>query len=270
MSEPKRSRTWVWVLGVLAAFLASYAAQRIARQPEKAEAVKAIDGMTASIEHLAEQKKFGADVGPIELQAVAATATGDMGVVELLSKQFINDAAAQYNEYLKALENAGWIGVLDAERLKKDPTMKESRAIVEASKAVVKEYREKSLTLLASLPERAKQATFQSEEVRRGFLDGVASSSVVTLKNNEQNWNHEEAIVAEYAAVIELFARLQGHYQFEEDGSVVFETDEAVETYNGHMTKANELIAAQAEAMKQQQSFALKKMDQARDSVAGR
>ncbi|HEY5756223.1 MAG TPA: hypothetical protein VIU34_10380 [Steroidobacter sp.] len=270
MSEPNRSRPWVWVLGVLAASLAGYAAQRIGRQPDEGEAVKAIDSMTASIEHLAEQKKFGADDGPIELQAVTASAKGDMGVVELLTKQFINDAAAQYNEYLKALENAGWMSVLDAERLKKDPTMMESRAIVAASQAVVKEYREKSLTLLASLPERAKQATFQSEEVRRGFLKGVASSSVVTLKNNEQNWNHEEAIVADYAAVIELLARLQGHYQFGEDGGLVFETDEAVEIYNGHMTKANELIAAQAESMKQQQSSALKKMDEARDSVAGR
>jgi hypothetical protein len=269
MSEPNRSQSWVWVLGVLAACVASYAAERILRQPNQEEAVKAIDSMTASIEHLAEQKN-GADVGPIELQAVTASAKGDMGVVELLTKQFINDAAVQYNEYLKALENAGWIGVLDAERLKKDPTMQESRKIVAASQAIVKEYRAKALVLLDSLPERAKQATFQSEEMRRGFLNGVASSAATTRKNNEQNWNYEEAIVAEYAAVIELLARLQGHYQFGEDGGIEFETDEAVEIYNGHMTKANELIAAQAEAMKQQQASALKKMDQARDTVAGR
>lgn len=263
----KAARAQRWqVFGVL--YGCALAGHAISHQFQEQETLKAMDSIKASMTHYSEQQNLGGVPRPIELQSVTASAKGDIGVMEVLTKQFLSDATAQRNEYLAALEQAGWTRILDPERLERDPTMQESRAIVEASRAVVQQYREKATVLLDSLPERTRKAAFRSDAARRSFLQGAESSNARNRANNERNWNYEEAIVAEYAGVIELLAKIPGRYQFQDDGSVVFETNEAVEIYNGHLTKADELIKAQAKAMTQHQAAAMKRFDEARDKAA--
>lgn len=230
------------------------------------EANRAMDSMKASMTNYSNQLATDPDEMPkrIELQPVTATASGDMGVIEVVTKQLLNDAAMLQNSYLKALEDSGWTMVLDVDRLKKDLGMKESLRIVEATKAVVQEYRGKSEAILDSLPERARAAPFRSESSRRQFLQGAEKGQVTGRANNAKTWDFEQAIIQEYSGIIELLARRQGHYEFDKDNNVLFELDSDIETYNNHMAKADELIKQQAEHVKNVQANAIRKFDQSR------
>jgi hypothetical protein len=233
---------------------------------QKDEANRAMDSMKASMTNYANQVATDPHEMPkqIELQPVTATASGNMGVMEVVAKQLLNDAATLQNSYLKALEASGWTSILDVERLKKDAGMKESLRIVEATKTVVQEYRGKSEAILDSLPERAKAAPFRSESSRRQFLQGAEKGQVAGRANNAKTWDFEQAIIQEYSGIIELLARRQGHYEFDKDNNVLFESDADIETYNNHMAKADELVKQQGEHVKNVQANTIKMLDQSR------
>lgn len=233
---------------------------------QKEEANRALDSMKASMTNYANQVATGPDEMPkkIELQPVTATVSGDLGVMEMVTKQLLNDAATLQNSYLKALEESGWMKLLDPNRLRQDSGMKESLRIVNTTKAAVQEYRGKSAAILDSLPERAKTAPFRSESSRRQFLQGAERGQISARANNAKTWDFEQAIIEEYSAVIELLARRHGHYTFDKDSNVLFESDVDVETYNNHMAKADELIKQQGEHVKDTQANAIKKFDQSR------
>jgi len=261
----KASREYRWrVFAVLygCALVGHYIGGHFQRNDE----AKAMAGMRESLVSMLEQVNAGdpnAVPRPIDLQPATSSATGDLGVTEILTKQMLNDAAATHNEYLKALENAGWMGILDSARLAKDPSMEDSLAIVERTEAIVKEYRAKGFAIIDSMPQRVAQAPFRSETARRQVAKGMEAGLTRARLNNTINWDYEEQIMEEYRGIIELLARRRGKYAFQPDGTVVFESVEDVETYNAHMSRADEIIRRQAEAMQKQQADALKKLDAA-------
>jgi len=231
----------------------------------RVEANKAMGGMRESFVSFTDQVNTdpNAPVKPIEMQPVTATASGDMGIMEVVTKQLLNDAALMQNAYLKALDEAGWPKILDVERLKQDPTLKESRAIVAAAKEVMQEYRAKSLAIFDSLPERVTNAPFKSESNRRQFLKGAETGRINGRINTVKNWEFEEGIINGYAGVIEVFAQAKGKFQFDAENNVLFESDADAEAFNRHMSQVQTIIEQQSQHMTSIRDAALKKFDSA-------
>lgn len=262
----KSSRDYWWaVFGIL--YLSAIAGQGLGSQArQQEEAGKALDGMKESFVAFSEQMNTGPDAPPskIELQPETTKASGDMGVMELFTKQLLNAGATIHNEYLKALEAAGWMKILDVDRLKSDPTMKESHAIIEAATAVVQEHKAKSLTMFEVLPERVKQAPFQSEASRRDFLKGLEVGLTNGRRNSLKTWDYEEKIVREYSAVIDVLTRSQGRYEIDANNSLIFQSDADAQDFNEHMAAIDSLVKEQAAHVQQVQAKAMEKLDEAR------
>lgn len=317
LEQPKPSRVWMWVLGVIALgllgnavtfqaqgvnsfaystgfwvvpvalgaalFCAIFKSSRefwyhvfavmygsavvgawIGTTIQQQEAAKAMSGMRESLTTFANQMSgdLNAPAQRVDLQPVTTSASGDMGVMEIVTKQLMNDAAAAQNAYLQALEQARWSMLLDVERLRKDTTMTESREIIEATTKVVKEHRAKSLAIFDTLPERVKNAPFKSEAARRQFMAGAEQGMINGRRNGTKTWDYEEAIIREYAAVIDVLTQA-GRYEFDKDNNVLFDNDASIEAYNQHMTTAQRLTEEQAAHIKSAQAAAFKKFDAA-------
>jgi hypothetical protein len=232
---------------------------------QKEEATKAIGGLRESFTSFADQVNSdqNASAKPIEIRPVTATASGDMGVMEVVTKQLLNDAATIRNDYLKALDEAGWGLIMDVDRLKKDRTAEGSRTIIATATKVVQEYRAKSVALFETLPERARNAPFKSETSRRQFLAGAEKGMLQGRMNNMKNWDFEEAIMREYAGVIEVLARVKGGIQLDAKNNVLFESDADVAEYNQRMATIGQLGEQQSAHLKSIQKAALKDFDQA-------
>ena len=76
-------------------------------------------------------------------------------------------------------------------------------------------------------------------------------------------WEYEVQIMQEVAAVIDLLAKRQGHYKFDED-QVRFEEQSDADIFNAHMTKVGELGQAQSEIRKRATTEALNNLDATR------
>lgn len=163
--------------------------------------------------------------GPIAIRPATSNLSGYMGVAEVTMKSLMNEAATVHNEYMKALEQAGWMTLLDPARVKRDKGLVESRAIVANATAVVERYRPKAIGVYDTMQQKAALAAFRSDSFRREFLDGVNKGVATGKKNTVASWDYEARILKEYGAVVELLARREGHFEIAADNQVVFEAD---------------------------------------------
>jgi len=234
-------------------------------QTQEHRARQMADNFRQAVANFAEQTALepGEIPKPITVQPATSNLEGDHGVIEVIGKTMLNDLALVQNEYLKAMEGVGWMTLLDADRLRQDTGMKESRAIITAAEAVVREHRAKSFAVIESLPDRAQRAPFRSDAVRREFLRGAEDGTARGRRNATASWDYEEKILLEYRAVIDLLATRQGLYEFG-NGQVLFEEQSDADIYNAHMAKADELIHEQSDLAKRVSTEALEKLDAAR------
>lgn len=259
----KASRDFRWkIFGVL--YICAIVGSNIGYRIQQQEAGVMMSSLKESMTSFAEQTNVGdpkALPQRIELQPVTAKASGDLGVVELVSKQLLNDMANAHNEYLAALEGAGWMSLLDAERLKSDTHMQESLRIIQRSEQVMKAHRQKAFAIIESIPDRAQQAPFRSETARRQFLKGLDVGLVKGRENAEISWGYEAQIIQEYKGIIELLARRWAHFEFDAENNVLFESQSDADDYNARMARVDEITKKQAEAAQKAQNAALQKFD---------
>ena len=234
-------------------------------QTQEQRARQMADNLKQAYANFAEQTAFepGEMPKPLTVQPATSNLEGDHGVTEVLGKTMLNDLAAVQNEYLKALEGVGWMTLLDANRLRQDTGMRESRAIITAAEAVVREYRAKTFAVVESLPERVQRAPFSSDAVRREFLRGAAEGAATGRRSATASWDYEQQILLECQAVIDFLAKRQGLYEFK-DGQVLFEEQSDADVYNAHTAKVNELIQEQSQLAKRASAEALEKLDASR------
>lgn len=75
-------------------------------------------------------------------------AGGEFGEMERFVKEFIDRFVAQRNDYLLELEAIGWNSILDAQRVKNDTTLSESKVMIARAKAIIDKYEKKTADLM--------------------------------------------------------------------------------------------------------------------------
>lgn len=68
--------------------------------------------------------------------------------MERFVKEFIDRFVAQRNDYLLELEAIGWNSILDAQRVKNDTTLSESKVMIARAKAIIDKYEKKTADLM--------------------------------------------------------------------------------------------------------------------------
>jgi hypothetical protein len=179
------------------------------------------------------------------LPAPAATTT-EVGRLGGFVRRIMARRLEVIREYEVELEAIGWMRVLDSERLRKDPSLTETRAMVQSAKASAAKVRAQLDADVAQV--RRDMATLHVSEqmlagMRTGFERGVS--------RQQQFWTLEEAILAHMDEAVKLLESKRGRWELKAD-HIEFRSKIDLEVFDAHMS---EIRAAAAQEEKLQVAF---------------
>ncbi|WP_367873725.1 hypothetical protein [Luteolibacter sp. Populi] len=157
-----------------------------------------------------------------------------------LMQTVVNDSIALQNEYIAALEKEGLLRLLLAERLAGDKDFSESRKIVAALRDTAKAYRERSLAVAKSVPQRLEKYDMSAGD-KRDYLRGYENGGT---RRVEETWKFELAIIEHMSRAIDHLEATRSDWNLENE-MIVFTQDKDLETYNAIMADIEAETAAQ-------------------------
>lgn len=237
----------------VAIYVALFSGGMIAAFKQERQAVKALSSVQQEINRVASSVN-SPDGIPARIErfsSQSAEASGEFGEMERFMREFIDRLIAQRNDYLLELEAIGWSSILDANRIKDDAMLSESKVMIERAKAIVDKYEKKTSELLRdtkvrigalSLPESTKKALLA------GFERGVSRSE---SKLDEQ-WELEKQVVRQFENIILMLAASDAWVVKREQ--ILFYSNNDLARFNSYIYAIQDL--SQQQEQLQKSSFA--------------
>lgn len=243
--------------GLILALVTAVIATGCGDRPESASDRAARDGMKADIDAVSEQTRDdpAARIDPFDIGPVAEDEAGRMHQV---MRQYLNAAFQVRNDYLAELEAMGWSGILDADRLKADAGMVESKRLVAEARAAMARAETGSVAALKSIPGLIEAAPITAAN-KREMLKGYEGSLAKGLADIRGAYALESETLDQFAGMVELLERVEWDV---DQSQIVFVHDVDVETYNAHFHRITALTEEIAARQKQG-------LEQARDKLSG-
>jgi hypothetical protein len=179
---------------------------------------------------------------------------GDLGEEERFAKTFINKMVSQRNDYLHELDAIGWGKLLDAERIRKDKNLVESKMIIQKAKDIVSQYRADTNILFDNA--RKEIGTLNvSEDSRQKIMSGFNRGMAKNRSRIDSVWDLEAKSVAKFGNIFALLSTKMGAWEVQ-DGKILFANDSDLKEFNSYLTNIKELTNEE-DAIQQQSSEAV-------------
>lgn len=180
---------------------------------------------------------------------VTPKSRGDMGVAEQFVKTYWNGYIAIQNDYLRTLDDMRWDTLLDANRLKADPSLAESRKMIADAHLLVAVYGNKFILYTDSGPDKIN-ALSVDQDFKRSMLRGFEKGMADGRRRMKRAWEYEAKTVAEMEVVINLLASRKGHWGAE-DGKLVFSSQSDLDEFNASIKRIEGFTKAQSALLKE-------------------
>lgn len=236
-------------IAFVAIFLAFFAGGLISVQRQKQEAVQALSSIQQDISRMEAAAK-GQSRLPTRVKrgtAHAPIASGEFGEVERFIKEQFDRIVAQRNDYLLELEAIGWDSILDANRIRNDPTLFESRAMIERAKAIVDKHEKKTAVLMQEAREHIELLNV-SEIKKKDMLSGFEKAMAKSGKQVAEQWGLEKQVLFQVENIVRLLAanktwRVEG-------GQILFYNDDELARFNSYIRAIQDLTQRQEKFQK--------------------
>lgn len=169
--------------------------------------------------------------------------TGEFGEIERFTKIFMNKMASQRNDYLLELDAIGWEKILDAERVKQDKTLIESKIMIQKAKDIVSKYRDKTYALLENVRRDISNLDI-SENLRREMVSGFDHGMTKSRSEIDALWELEAKTISEFENIFVLLSARNGTW-IVQNGQILFARDSDLNTFNSHVVAIQELASKQ-------------------------
>ena len=180
---------------------------------------------------------------PIERRPIVPQTRGEYGEVERLMPEFFDQMAAQSNDYAAELKAIGVFSLLDPQRIGNDPTLVESRAMLDKAKAVVRRYEKMGRDYMAGMQARIDTLALSAASRRavradfeRGLDDALGQFGAV--------WDLEMQAVLEMEKIIDVLAAVPGQW-WVQDGQLAIAREEDRARVNAHFATIGRIVAQQ-------------------------
>ena len=160
---------------------------------------------------------------------------GPMGEVQAFVAQMMNESVQMTNRYAAELESVGYLNLLNPQRMMADSEFAESYRILADVDELVSKYRGLHAEQVDSMLEKIDTIN-ASEAFKTGMKAGMASELKESEPVREQIWDLEQKAVDEVRLLVDFLQR--GDWS-SEGGQFVFETDEGLAVFNGHIANIN-------------------------------
>jgi hypothetical protein len=206
---------------------------------EAAEAAAAAAAKAAALKAAQQAAKAGPskDNDPTETERFAAA--------------YLNNLSDLRKAYLRDMEAAGWTKALDADRVRQDKGLADSKVILQKATDLVAQYRAKHHALVDDTLKLIPDAklTQSAKDVVTHTFD---STSVNSHEKIDALWNFETKLIAETQLVFDLLAAKKGMWSAQ-NGRILFTTKADLDVFNGHVSVIEELNNGEEAIRKQQQ-----------------
>ncbi len=189
----------------------------------------------------------------------------EMGHLRELLRVYFNEANALQNQYLDALDAAGWNSLLDPARAAADQDFKESRLILGRTRDTVEEYREKAAALLEAMPRKIDTIPV-SPAMRRGMEKGFRNGMGQSAEVQAQIWTLELEIVGHFGELVGLLEERREHWTAAE-GQFTFDNDEDLDRFNAILEKVNAATTRQEEIRQEAAKRATESISDLKDDL---
>ncbi len=258
----QRKRAWIAGAIVFAGWLAIALANFWLGYVEEHEKVAtSLDALKADYRRLHDSTR-APDGSPQKVETPFTTepkAGGEAGEMERMLRTVTAESIAQRNEYHAAMEAAGWDRMLDAERLRRDTELRESREIMAVARGLVERYEAKSRELLDGMPARIAALKLKAA-TKSAMLAGFEKTAEANRAKLRELWELERRSLAEVEGALQVLASNRRKWSFE-DGNFVFSDDRALAAFNARMTAVQALARQQAELQQRNLDTALASLD---------
>lgn len=232
-----------------AIYIALFAGGLIAASKQKHQVVQAISSIQQEMNRVATYATdSGGLPGRMERAPVQTpTASGEFGEIERFMKGLIDRMVAQRNDYLLELEAIGWNSILDAQRIKADTTLSESKVMIERAKAIIDKYEKKTADLMQDA--RAQiTALNMSESTKREMLAGLEKGMSKSGKRLDEQWRLEKQVVRQFENIV-LFLALRRNWVVQGE-QILFYNDEDLAKFNTYIGTIQSLVRQQEQIQK--------------------
>lgn len=196
--------------------------------------------------------------------ASAPKAEGEFGEMERVMKRFIDTFAALQNDYLSELNAIGWNSILDANRLRQDPALSETRTILTRAKVIVAKYRQKTLDSIAEGQEHIGRLNL-SASTKKQMSDGYARGMKKGVDQAENLWELENQILLEVGNIVSLL----GTSGWEVQGTtLVFHRDLDLDKYKSYLANIEKLGTQQEQARQGNLAAVEKRLEDIKQNAA--
>lgn len=180
----------------------------------------------------------------------------DVNILINFLKSIATESATLQAEYEADLENAGWMTILDSNRLDKDRTMEKNYAIAERSRSIINHYRNKNYEILDYDKIIRKVNSLNISNANKiGFEEGFKNNHPKSVTLMNKLWDSEQQLVDEVIKILDLLKTAEWELQ---EGQMVFYTDAALNTYNNQLNAINEIIIVQESIEKERKDMVTK------------
>ena len=166
---------------------------------------------------------------------------GPMGEVQSFVAESMNEQVAMTNRYAAELEAIGYLNLLNPDRMSADAEFADSYRILSEVDGIVAMYRGLQDEQLDGLFEKV-DGIDASESFKTGMKAGLAMELEQSKPVRDQIWDLEEKTVDEVRLLVGF---LEQSAWTSQGGQFVFETDDALAVFNGHLNNINALTEQQ-------------------------
>lgn len=167
--------------------------------------------------------------------------------MERFVKEFIDRFVAQRNDYLPELEAIGWNSILDAQRVKNDTTLSESKVMIARAKAIIDKYENKTADLMQGTKAHINSLNM-SESTKREMLAGFDRGMSKAGKQIDEQWKLEKQVVVQFENVFLLLAASKKWVV--EGEQILFYTDDDLARFNSYIGTIQNLTQQQEQLQK--------------------
>ena len=240
-------------ISFLVIYLSSMLSGVLAVSHQKKEATIALTEIESYFTRLADDVSDSAGF-PKKIEAELDTtikASGQFGEVERFVKEYMGKMVDQRNGYMSELNSIGWENLLDGNRLLKDESFSESKAIVRDAKKIIKKYRVKTYDLLNETRNTINTLSF-SDRTKKAAITSFDKGMAESMIQIEKMWNLEEQAVIECDKIITFLSQTKGDWIVEND-QILFYEDKDLNTFNSYVVAMQRIFTEQQ--IIQQESF---------------
>jgi len=176
-------------------------------------------------------------------------ARGEFGEMERFMKEFMDQMVSQRNDYLLELEAIGWNSILDAERIRADKALIESKVTIRKAKEIVGKYQERTNVLLNNARQNIRSLNI-SESSKREMLSGFDRGMEKAKNQIDAVWALEGKVVTEFENIINLLSARNGAW-IVEGGQILFYNDSDLNRFNSYIASIQSLVNQQQQIQNQ-------------------